>query len=168
MVIDCAARGLRSFDLGVGRADYKSFFCNEIEPLFDTFLALTPRGRLAAPAFGAAIAAKRLIKEKPALWAAVQALRRLRARSRMASSESRKARLTALAQRGLRLSPDAGPRRVDQHADIGEAGGQQRSCAETVAGSSSSSATSTARGARLAIRSVAASATAPASMTTWS
>ena len=79
MIGACAARGVRSFDIGVGRAHYKSFFCKEPEPLFDTFLALTPRGRLAAPAFRAVFAAKRMIKGKPALWAAVQFLRRFRA-----------------------------------------------------------------------------------------
>ncbi len=79
MVGTCAARGARSFDIGVGRAHYKSFFCREPEPLFDTFLPMTPRGRLAAPAYRAAFAAKRMIKAKPALWAAAQFLRRLRA-----------------------------------------------------------------------------------------
>jgi CelD/BcsL family acetyltransferase involved in cellulose biosynthesis len=75
----CAARGVRSFDLGVGRAHYKSFFCREPEPLFDTFLPLSGRGRVAAAAFAAAFAAKRGIKHSPALWSAVQLLRRLRA-----------------------------------------------------------------------------------------
>jgi CelD/BcsL family acetyltransferase involved in cellulose biosynthesis len=79
MIGACAERGSCSFDIGVGRAHYKSFFCKEPEPLFDTFLALTPRGRLAAPAFRAAFAAKRMIKTKPALWAAVQFSRRFRA-----------------------------------------------------------------------------------------
>jgi CelD/BcsL family acetyltransferase involved in cellulose biosynthesis len=79
MIAACAQRGSRSFDIGVGRAHYKSFFCKEPEPLFDTFLALTPRGRLAAPAFRTAFAAKRMIKSKPALWGAVQFLRRFRA-----------------------------------------------------------------------------------------
>jgi CelD/BcsL family acetyltransferase involved in cellulose biosynthesis len=79
MIGACAERGARSFDIGVGRAHYKSFFCKEPEPLFDTFLALTSRGRLAAPAFRTAFAAKRMIKAKPALWAAVQFLRRFRA-----------------------------------------------------------------------------------------
>jgi CelD/BcsL family acetyltransferase involved in cellulose biosynthesis len=79
MIGACAQRGARSFDIGVGRAHYKSFFCKEPEPLFDTFLALTPRGRLAAPVFRMAFAAKRMIKSKPALWAAVQYLRRARA-----------------------------------------------------------------------------------------
>jgi CelD/BcsL family acetyltransferase involved in cellulose biosynthesis len=79
MIAACAQRGSRSFDIGVGRAHYKSFFCKKPEPLFDTFLALTPRGRLSAPAFRTAFAAKRMIKSKPALWAAVQFMRRFRA-----------------------------------------------------------------------------------------
>jgi CelD/BcsL family acetyltransferase involved in cellulose biosynthesis len=79
MIGACAARGARSFDIGVGRAHYKSFFCKEPEPLFDTFVALTPRGQLAAPAFRATFLAKRMIKTKPALWAAVQFVRRFRA-----------------------------------------------------------------------------------------
>jgi CelD/BcsL family acetyltransferase involved in cellulose biosynthesis len=79
MIAACAQRGSRSFDIGVGRAHYKSFFCKEPEPLFDTFLALTSHGKLAAPAFRTAFAAKRMIKSKPALWAAVQFLRRFRA-----------------------------------------------------------------------------------------
>lgn len=80
LVVDSADRGLRGFDLGVGKAEYKSTFCNEVEPLFDTFIGLTALGKLAAPALSAATATKRLIKEKPSLWAAVQAGRRLRAR----------------------------------------------------------------------------------------
>jgi CelD/BcsL family acetyltransferase involved in cellulose biosynthesis len=79
MVLDCAARGLRGFDLGVGKAEYKSIFCNEVEPLFDNIIGLTPLGKMSAPGIRAAIAAKGLIKRKPALWGAVQALRRLRA-----------------------------------------------------------------------------------------
>jgi CelD/BcsL family acetyltransferase involved in cellulose biosynthesis len=79
MIGACGERGARSFDIGVGRAHYKSFFCKEPEPLFDTFLPLTPRGRLAAPAFRATFLAKRIIKAKPALWATVQFLRRIRA-----------------------------------------------------------------------------------------
>ena len=79
MIGDCARRGSRSFDIGVGRAHYKSFFCKEPEPLFDTFLPLTAKGRVFAPALSATFATKRVIKRKPTLWAAVQALRRFRA-----------------------------------------------------------------------------------------
>jgi CelD/BcsL family acetyltransferase involved in cellulose biosynthesis len=81
MVRDSATRGLRSFDLGVGRAEYKSYFCREPQPLFDSFLPLSVRGRLAATAFAATFAARRVIKQNPTLWSAVQALRRVRARS---------------------------------------------------------------------------------------
>jgi CelD/BcsL family acetyltransferase involved in cellulose biosynthesis len=80
MVNEAAARGVSSFDIGVGQARYKSFFCREPEPLFDTFLPLSSRGRLAAAAFGATFAAKRVIKQNPTLWSAVQAVRRVRAR----------------------------------------------------------------------------------------
>ena len=88
IVVDSADRGLRAFDLGVGKADYKSIFCDEVEPLFDSFIGLTALGKLAAPALSAATSAKRLIKEKPSLWAAVQTLRRLRARRRNIDSQA--------------------------------------------------------------------------------
>jgi CelD/BcsL family acetyltransferase involved in cellulose biosynthesis len=79
MLAACVERGLRGFDLGVGRAHYKSFFCRESEPLFDTFLPLTARGAIAAPLFRVTFAAKRMVKAKPALRGAVQHLRRWRA-----------------------------------------------------------------------------------------
>jgi CelD/BcsL family acetyltransferase involved in cellulose biosynthesis len=80
MVNECAARGVGSFDIGVGRAHYKSFFCREAEPLFDSFLPFSWRGRLAAASFATAFAAKRVIKQNPTLWTVVQAMRRARAR----------------------------------------------------------------------------------------
>jgi CelD/BcsL family acetyltransferase involved in cellulose biosynthesis len=80
MVAEAAKRGSRSFDIGVGRAHYKAFFCREPEPLFDTFLPLTARGRIAAVVFGAAFAGKRVIKQNRTLWTAIQTLRRVRAR----------------------------------------------------------------------------------------
>jgi CelD/BcsL family acetyltransferase involved in cellulose biosynthesis len=80
MVDECAARGIASLDLGVGQARYKSFFCREPEPLFDSFLPFTLRGRLAASGFAAGFAAKRAIKRNSALWSAVKTLRRARAR----------------------------------------------------------------------------------------
>jgi CelD/BcsL family acetyltransferase involved in cellulose biosynthesis len=77
VVADCADRGLEFFDLGVGEAYYKNLFCNEVEPLFDSFLPLTPLGRLAAATARAAYAVKGRIKRTPALWTAVQVYRRL-------------------------------------------------------------------------------------------
>jgi CelD/BcsL family acetyltransferase involved in cellulose biosynthesis len=79
MINECSARGVHSFDIGVGRAHYKSFFCREPEPLFDTFVGLTAQGRIAAKAYAAAFTGKRAIKESRALWGAVQLWRRARA-----------------------------------------------------------------------------------------
>jgi CelD/BcsL family acetyltransferase involved in cellulose biosynthesis len=79
VVRQCCERGLTQFDLGVGEAAYKRFYCNETEPLFDTFLPLTPRGRLGAAGIRTAQDAKRLVKHSPMLWNAVQSLRKLRA-----------------------------------------------------------------------------------------
>lgn len=76
MVADCAERGFESFDVGAGEARYKTFFCKELEPLFDSILPLTPRGRFAAAALRPAYAAKAALKRSPMLWGAVQTLRR--------------------------------------------------------------------------------------------
>jgi len=81
VISQCADRGLKTFDLGVGEAGYKALFCKEPEPLFDSFLPLTTLGRLTAPAIAASYAAKRKIKRNPKLLELAQAVRtRLRAR----------------------------------------------------------------------------------------
>lgn len=76
VVADCADRGLKTFDLGVGEAGYKAFFCKEPEPLFDSFLPLSAAGHGAALVQRTAFAAKRRIKTTPALWKAAQQARR--------------------------------------------------------------------------------------------
>jgi CelD/BcsL family acetyltransferase involved in cellulose biosynthesis len=73
-------RGITTFDQGVGQEPYKELFCNEPEPLFDSFLPLTTAGRMIAGATRAAYAAKRTVKQTPALWSSVQMARRLRGR----------------------------------------------------------------------------------------
>ena len=45
-----AGRGYRSLDLGIGSDDYKRLFCKSDEPIFDCFIPLSLRGRLAAAA----------------------------------------------------------------------------------------------------------------------
>ena len=72
----CCERGLTTFDLGVGEAAFKQLFCNEPEPLFDSFLPLTPAGQLAASACRLQFALKRRIKRSPPVWATVRAVRR--------------------------------------------------------------------------------------------
>lgn len=56
------ARGRVAFDLGVGEARYKRTFCNEVEHLADTVVAVTALGRLYGLAVTAALGAKRRLK----------------------------------------------------------------------------------------------------------
>jgi CelD/BcsL family acetyltransferase involved in cellulose biosynthesis len=76
---DCAERGRDGFDLGPGAALYKNFFCREPIGLFDTFLPMTWRGRLAGPVLAATAAAKRRVKANSRVMGLVQRLRRSRA-----------------------------------------------------------------------------------------
>jgi len=68
LVTDCATRGFRSFDIGPGEARYKTFFCKEIEPIYDSVLPLSLRGQLAAPMLRTARRARSFIKRNPNLW----------------------------------------------------------------------------------------------------
>ncbi len=79
LVQSCCERGLATFDLGIGEAHYKTLFCGDTEPLFDSYLPLTAAGRLLAETFALAASVKRAIKSSPVLWSVVCALRRLRA-----------------------------------------------------------------------------------------
>jgi CelD/BcsL family acetyltransferase involved in cellulose biosynthesis len=80
LVHRCCERGLDTFDLGIGEASYKTLFCNDTEPLFDSFLPLGTSGTLLGTALAAAAAAKRSVKGHAALWSLVRTMRRLRAR----------------------------------------------------------------------------------------
>ncbi|MGX7743676.1 GNAT family N-acetyltransferase [Rhodopseudomonas parapalustris] len=70
-----AAEGYRWIDLGIGSDDYKKVFCKDLEPIFDSFVPLTPRGRPAAAVLSAIGRGKRAVKHSPAL---MQFVRRLR------------------------------------------------------------------------------------------
>lgn len=76
----CCERGLTSFDLGVGEARYKNLLCGDANSLFDSFIGLTPAGRILAFAAHWGAALKRLIKQSPVLWPLAKATRRLRGR----------------------------------------------------------------------------------------
>lgn len=80
LVRHSCARGLDTFDLGIGHAHYKALFCDDAEPLFDSYLPLSGGGRLLAFALRTVAAVKRGIKVHPALWSLVRSLRRWRAR----------------------------------------------------------------------------------------
>jgi CelD/BcsL family acetyltransferase involved in cellulose biosynthesis len=70
-----AAKGFRALDLGIGSDDYKRFFCKSDEPLFDSFIPLSGRGKLAAAATATLNRAKRLVKQNQALLGFAQRLR---------------------------------------------------------------------------------------------
>jgi CelD/BcsL family acetyltransferase involved in cellulose biosynthesis len=76
MISDLADRGFKSFDLGIGEAEYKTIFCKQPEQLFDTLLPLTSLGWLAAFVLTTASLLKRVVKQNPTFWAGVQAFRR--------------------------------------------------------------------------------------------
>lgn len=80
IVRQCCERGFDTFDLGIGGSRYKNLFCEDAEPLFDSYLPLSPAGRLLGAAYRTAGAVKRAIKQRPLLWSAVRGLRRLRAK----------------------------------------------------------------------------------------
>ena len=79
LVRNCCQRGLDTFDLGIGEAHYKTLFCGDAEPLFDSYLPLTAAGRLPAFAFAVTARIKRAIKQNALLWSLVRAGRALRA-----------------------------------------------------------------------------------------
>jgi CelD/BcsL family acetyltransferase involved in cellulose biosynthesis len=70
-----AGNGYRALDLGIGSDDYKRLFCKNDEPIFDSFIPLTARGRMAASAMSGLNRAKRMVKQNPALFEMAQKLR---------------------------------------------------------------------------------------------
>jgi CelD/BcsL family acetyltransferase involved in cellulose biosynthesis len=73
-----AGRGFASFDLGIGEAPYKQAVCDKTIELYDTVLAVSPAGALAAPVFRAILACKRSIKRTPWLSRWLERFRRSR------------------------------------------------------------------------------------------
>jgi CelD/BcsL family acetyltransferase involved in cellulose biosynthesis len=69
-------RGYRALDLGIGSDDYKRMFCKSDEAIFDSFVPLTSRGKLAAAAISAVNHGKRLVKQNQTLLDLAQKLRR--------------------------------------------------------------------------------------------
>jgi CelD/BcsL family acetyltransferase involved in cellulose biosynthesis len=82
LILACAGRGLRSFDVGPGKARYKSIFCKELEPLFDSVLPLSARGRLLAGPLRTYFGLKSAIKRDTTLWRAASAVRSAMNRAR--------------------------------------------------------------------------------------
>ncbi|CCD92923.1 conserved hypothetical protein [Bradyrhizobium sp. ORS 375] len=70
-----AKEDFRALDLGIGSDDYKRMFCKDDEPIFDSFIPLTARGRVAASTMAALGRAKHAVKHSPALLRLAQRLR---------------------------------------------------------------------------------------------
>jgi len=70
-----AERGYRSLDLGIGSDDYKRMFCKDDEEIFDSFVPLTSRGKLAAMAMSSLSHGKRLVKQNQMLFDLARRLR---------------------------------------------------------------------------------------------
>lgn len=70
-----AAQNYRAFDLGIGSDDYKRLFCKGDEPIFDSFIPLSQRGKFSASIMSGLNRTKRLVKHNPALLEMAQKLR---------------------------------------------------------------------------------------------
>jgi CelD/BcsL family acetyltransferase involved in cellulose biosynthesis len=70
-----AEHGYRSLDLGIGSDDYKRMFCKDDEPIFDCFIPLSLRGKLATATMSGINRAKYMVKHSPALFSLAQKLR---------------------------------------------------------------------------------------------
>ncbi|MCU0883431.1 MAG: GNAT family N-acetyltransferase [Beijerinckiaceae bacterium] len=69
--------GITVFDLGVGEARYKSTFCNQTDNLVDSFVAISPAGKILAAAMRVAAMAKGAVKRSPRLYGALMSIKRL-------------------------------------------------------------------------------------------
>lgn len=67
--------GITTFDMGLGDFDYKVEW-TEPQPVYNSLVALTLKGQLAAALMAWRDAGKRAIKQTPALWRLAQAVRR--------------------------------------------------------------------------------------------
>jgi len=70
-----AEGGYRSLDLGIGSDDYKRMFCKDDDDIFDSFVPLTARGKLAAMAMSSLSHGKRLVKQNQMLFDLARRLR---------------------------------------------------------------------------------------------
>jgi CelD/BcsL family acetyltransferase involved in cellulose biosynthesis len=70
-----AERDYRILDLGVGPDDYKRHFCKSCEPIFDCFVPLSLRGKIATATMSGLNRIKHLVKHTPALLPTARRLR---------------------------------------------------------------------------------------------
>lgn len=73
---EASAKGIAFYDIGVGAARHKDEWCDVVQPLFDSFIALKPLGLLLTLPLAALARIKRAIKSSQSLWPLAQRLRR--------------------------------------------------------------------------------------------
>jgi CelD/BcsL family acetyltransferase involved in cellulose biosynthesis len=69
-------RRYKSFDLGIGEARYKSSWCDQSEPLLDTFFSVTLKGRAYVLSESVRLRLKRYVKQNEWAWKAIQKLQK--------------------------------------------------------------------------------------------
>jgi CelD/BcsL family acetyltransferase involved in cellulose biosynthesis len=72
---EACAKRLAVYDMGAGAAAYKDQWCDVVQPLFDSFIALKPHGLLATVPLATGARIKRAIKSNPHLWPLAQKIR---------------------------------------------------------------------------------------------
>jgi CelD/BcsL family acetyltransferase involved in cellulose biosynthesis len=73
---EASRRGLAFYDIGVGAARRKDQWADQVQPLFDNFIAFKPHAHLLTLPLAASARLKRAIKSNRHLWPLVQRLRR--------------------------------------------------------------------------------------------
>jgi CelD/BcsL family acetyltransferase involved in cellulose biosynthesis len=73
---EACANGVAFYDIGVGQARHKDEWCDVVQPLFDTFVALRPQGLVVTLPLAAMARLKRAIKSSASVWPLMLRLRR--------------------------------------------------------------------------------------------
>jgi CelD/BcsL family acetyltransferase involved in cellulose biosynthesis len=67
-VEECCERGMTAYDLGVGREDFKSRWCDVVHELQDSYLPLSPLGTATVAAIRLCRVTMDRARQSPALW----------------------------------------------------------------------------------------------------
>lgn len=86
LIAETAAEGFRHFDFGIGDARYKRSWVDREYPLYETLLPLSATGAAAVAVLNARRRLRDAVVARPALYAAVQRVRRLGRKAEPASS----------------------------------------------------------------------------------
>ncbi|WP_404406344.1 GNAT family N-acetyltransferase [Pelagibacterium halotolerans] len=79
LVDELRAKGIESFDMGLGDFDYKTEWTSR-HTVYDSVVPVSALGQIAAPMLRAARRAKRTIKQNPALWSLARKVLAFKAR----------------------------------------------------------------------------------------